>query len=415
MNPRLMSFFLFLVGLLAHLRVRLIGMIGISEILICLVAPVLFVKNIWYLKRDGFMPMVGIMFMTCIGCLFASWYNHTPFENIIRGFATPVVLMCSFIFFHHALRNNFKDLKWLIAGLALTLPLSLLINGVSVEDVIAGNASNEIGDSGYLLTVLVTPLITLPVILFYNRMPVSVSAFILFAGGVFKIVTSESGRSAALGLFAAAVLVCFGGKSMRKMAGVKKHFFTFLVIGFIGIFAAKELYSMVASRGLLGEAAAVKYERQTVRGGGILSLLMGGRSEVFICIYAALDQPIVGFGPWAIDWKGYSEEFRQKYGLWDYEDDTDFNVQNCSPQKLFDCYLAGVPYLASDRPLIRKVLSGYPDAGRICDFTDANCISRVINSSLRKDFQVSAKMHDLHKTMFNYEFILPGIVEFLSL
>ena len=57
-----------------------------------------------------------------------------------------------------------------------------------------------------------------------------------------------------------------------------------------------------------------------------------------------------------------------------YESEDDFNVQNCSPQKLFDCYRVGVPYFASDRPLIRKVNDEYAEAGVFCDFTNIESI-----------------------------------------
>jgi len=322
MNKNTLNIFLFVVGLLAHVRVHIVGMIGISEILICLAAPLYLIKDFNALRRDGFLRMLTLMALTCIGCLVASWYNHTPFGDMIRGFATPVVFLCSFVFFHHFLRGQVNSLKWLLAGLALTIPISLLVNGVSVEEVMAGTEMNEIGDSKYLMSVLASPLFTLPVFLFYTRMPVIMSASILFLGGLFKISTTASGRSAGLVLFAAALLVLIGGRSKVKMFRIRKHFLLYFILGIVGVVIAKNIYSAAAVRGYLGYVAEEKYVQQTTTGNGVVDLLIGGRGEVFMGAYAAIHQPIIGFGPWAIDWKGYADEFRQKFGYYDYEEES---------------------------------------------------------------------------------------------
>lgn len=85
-----------------------------------------------------------------------------------------------------------------------------------------------------------------------------------------------------------------------------------------------------------------------------------------------------------------------------YEQASDFNVQNCSPQKLFDCYLVGVPYLASDRPLIKKTLEALPTAGAVCDFTDKMKIASGVSSLLTRKAVVRDAMMLLHRQQFNY-------------
>lgn len=87
-----------------------------------------------------------------------------------------------------------------------------------------------------------------------------------------------------------------------------------------------------------------------------------------------------------------------------YEDGFDFNVLNCSPQKLFDCYACGVPYLASNRPLIRKTLAVYPSAGRLVDFSNKQMISSVLLESLNmKTDECTSHMKALFDQRFHYE------------
>ena len=85
-----------------------------------------------------------------------------------------------------------------------------------------------------------------------------------------------------------------------------------------------------------------------------------------------------------------------------YESKDDFNVQNCSPQKIFDCYCVGVPYIASNRPLIRKCLAPYPDAGIVCDFTNIDDIKTKIETLLSSQLDRRTTMQTLHKERFNY-------------
>ena len=86
-----------------------------------------------------------------------------------------------------------------------------------------------------------------------------------------------------------------------------------------------------------------------------------------------------------------------------YESKDDFNVQNCSPQKLFDCYRVGVPYLASNRPLIRKVNDEYPDAGVFCDFTSIESILEGVKKAvLLKTPETVRNMRRLYLEKYNY-------------
>lgn len=85
-----------------------------------------------------------------------------------------------------------------------------------------------------------------------------------------------------------------------------------------------------------------------------------------------------------------------------YESETDFNVMNCSPQKLFDCYVAGVPFVASDRPLVRRVLEADICAGELCDFTSGENIVGAVGKVINRKTIVSAGMRRLYLERFNY-------------
>ena len=97
-----------------------------------------------------------------------------------------------------------------------------------------------------------------------------------------------------------------------------------------------------------------------------------------------------------------------------YESDDDFNVKHCSPQKLFDCYRVGVPYIASDRPLIRRIHDEYAAAGIFCSFTSIDSIvSCVVKGVTMKTPAVSSKMNKMYLDKYNYSLHKQRLAKFV--
>lgn len=94
-----------------------------------------------------------------------------------------------------------------------------------------------------------------------------------------------------------------------------------------------------------------------------------------------------------------------------YESIDDLNVQYCSPQKIFDCYLVGVPYAASDRPLIREVLAEDESVGTLCDFNSEEAIIAGVLKVLDRKGDVHDRMRELHRSKFNFEQFVPEIIK----
>lgn len=97
-----------------------------------------------------------------------------------------------------------------------------------------------------------------------------------------------------------------------------------------------------------------------------------------------------------------------------YEDEREFNVRNCSPQKLFDCYLVGIPFLGSDRPIIRRVLAEFSGAGILCDFTNLDSICAAVPKTLElKNAECSRRMKDLCREKYNYGCYADQVTRFI--
>jgi hypothetical protein len=150
---------------------------------------------------------------------------------------------------------------------------------------------------------------------------VSVGVPIFMVG--FSMLTSASGRSAALGAIGTVGLILIGGKKRETIRRrLCNKFGLWCCVAIIGVFCMHTLYRVAATKGWLGEDALKKYEQQTQGDTSIMALLLGGRMESFCGLIACVDKPIVGFGPWAMDNGGYVAEFLDKYGT--YEDSINY-------------------------------------------------------------------------------------------
>jgi hypothetical protein len=215
--------------------------------------------------------------------------------------------------------------KWMLVGVAISNVLCTFIFQKSVEVfTLAGGVSGEgaiaaiISGPIFWITRLNALLRSIPEG-WYLQCPTifSVGAPLFMAG--FSMLTTTSGRSAALGAISAAALILIGGKKRESIKRRLCNKFGFLCCcAIMGVFCLHSLYHASAINGWLGEEALKKYEAQSKGEKSIAKLLLGGRMDSFCGLIACIDKPIVGFGPWAMDENGYEAEFLLKYGT--YED-----------------------------------------------------------------------------------------------
>jgi hypothetical protein len=222
---------------------------------------------------------------------------------------------------HRLVRQSLGGYKWLCLGLALTWIINIFVfqRGVEADAYAQGQrglAAVEGLTSGTLFWVSrIKALINAPINGWYLRMPIVYSIlaplFLLF----FSALTTASGRSTAAAAFGSVLLVILGGKKSQQMKRLSNNFIFVLLLGLLFAQGLTAVYKHVATKGLLGEQAQEKYERQMKgKKGGVLATLMGGRLEFFVGLYAATKKPIIGYGPWALDVYGYHDEFLAKYG-----------------------------------------------------------------------------------------------------
>lgn len=331
MSTRAVSFILFAIGLFSQTQVRIVGSIAISELVIDLLMPFLLPKGMRSFRREKVIKAFGLCFLAIVGNVVASILNHTPFPSAIRGFATWYTLFCCLVFFYYVLRLSPLSFKWFLLGSAISFVVCIFVFQQGVEIAIAEqsgaygrNIADQITKGPIFWISRISGFVFWPIQGCYLQTPFLYSFLVPLAFSLFSILTTASGRSTALTTLLSLFLIAVGRKSQSSMKSIQRHF-PLILLSLLALGgAAKFAYTNLASGGMLGEAAQNKYEQQTKGKSGALAILMGGRLQCFVGAYAALKNPIVGYGPWPIDKDNLYGQFLQKYGnAEDYEDFTE--------------------------------------------------------------------------------------------
>lgn len=303
-----------------------VASLSLTELFVIVASPLIFLREYHLLRRHGFMPLLLLSVLVFAGCIVSSIANQTPFYFALRGAATTALLPCSIVVSHWILNRDMSGFRWYLLGCAISQVLSIFVLQRSVELVsLAGGDAGADAVEGIMSGPLfwisrLAPFALLIPRGWYLKCPLWLSASLPLGFAAFAMFTTVSGRSTALVTMLAAMFVILGGKTRKSISRIGKNFW---IIG--GLMAVCSLllyvaYRYSASTGILGERHREKYEMQSKGSKNPLKLLLGGRMEAFGGLLACVDKPIVGFGPWAMDTKGYTEEFLTKYGeIEDYQ------------------------------------------------------------------------------------------------
>ena len=315
---------LLLMGMFSFTQIRIGGNIGISELIACLICPILFIVNFQKIRHDGFLPLVSLAALCILGCFIAGWVNNTDFMRLSKGLAATYTFFSGIVVFHFLLRDRLDGVKWALLGFAISVVINAFYfhygaeGGLSVTEGATGAdaAANMAKNNTLFWASRLEHWLFLPIRGWYLSTPLAYTILAPLGLVVFSIFVTASGRSLALVSLISVFLSVVGGKSVRKMQRISRGFWLYLILALVIALAFKSFYMNLGKHGKLSEAQLRKYESQTSGGTktGTLQFLMSGRVEFFVGLMAAFRRPILGYGPWPIDEDGIYFEFLEKYG-----------------------------------------------------------------------------------------------------
>lgn len=317
------SFLLFLLGLGSETKTYFYGCLAFSEIAVFLIAPLIFLTKFKDFRHAGLLTPIGMILGMMCSMIVSSVANQTAYPFVIKSVAVMYGVLAYYIVFSNFLKDNPNGLGWIFVGMAISSIITIFV--FNPQAIITEEGSGYIGSveadeiiNGPLFWIQrIKAFGQLPIMGWYLQTPLAYSLIVPILFTAFALVTTVSGRSAALSVLIGGALIAIGRKKRGSMMAVGKHIFVIGAVFLIVILAYKAVYKYTASSGLLGGDAQSKYENQTKTGEGILQLLMSGRKEFFVSIPAALKRPFLGYGPHAEDTEGFLAEFLSKYGSYD--------------------------------------------------------------------------------------------------
>lgn len=319
---------LLLLGMGDGLRIHVVGLIALSELVVFPLAPFLYLKNRRMFTEAGFSTFYMLVFLMIIGALVSTWYNNTWYFACLKHCATLYSIFAYSVVLFLLLKDDFKGIGWLFLGtfLASIIVIWGFNTAIHMDESIgtaefASSNAEEVMSGVRFWSTRVSSILRLPIVTSeYLKLPLAYPLIALPAAVCVCAAMSISGRSDAAILLAAFALIAIAGKSRKRMMLFGRHFVIFVISVMVAAVVVKNLYKYAATKGVLGEAAKVKYLAQAKQGESLLRILMAGRGEFFIGMRAVLDKPFVGFGAMAEDSRGYWADF-----IWNYGDIDDYN------------------------------------------------------------------------------------------
>lgn len=319
-SHRIKSLMLFLSGLGTLTQIYFYGCLALTEFIIFVVAPILYVSGYHKLRKMGFCTFINMLFGVIVALFLSSWYNDTAYPFVVKSLASIYSVFAYFVVLTFLLKDNFNGLRWFLIGVFLSSLITIFAFNPTAQVSESGFAyigaaeTEDIVEGALFWSDKLRQLIQIPVGGFYYQVPTLLAILAPVAYIVVVVSTTVSGRASSVAFIMSGVLILIGRKKRSSMSSIGRHFIFYLVAGIVLLFVIKQGYVYAARNGYLGTEAQSKYEHQSRKGNGFLTLLMSGRMGFFTAIPAALHRPIIGYGPFAEDKEGYAARFVMEYG-----------------------------------------------------------------------------------------------------
>ncbi len=286
----------FIVGLLALFYVNAVGQLYISEILLTLLAPLLWLQRGRALLRNtDARKIMSFGALWLIGQVLTDLIRQTPVLDLARGWSGIIVMLFSFSSLYLLLGNNLRRIKIFAFGYVLSGLLSLFIQPSPYFTAYLWKFG--FGAPVVLLTFLFVIMVSRGQI---NRMRKWLWLIIAVGALSFYLDARSLGGMVIL----SGVVLWLRTASFTRGTLARFRAWNLFLVGLLLVGLAWGLlegYAYSAQQGLLGPAAQYKFERQY--NGSVWGLLLGGRIEILASSQAIFDSPIIGHGSWAKDAK----------------------------------------------------------------------------------------------------------------
>jgi hypothetical protein len=289
------SALLFVAGALLMVRVRLVGDIYGSDLLLLIGTMVGLGTLRTKIPKVAYTTLVMVI-LWLLGAMLTDTIRGTLPSDYLRTWGRIVFFTNSMIAVALLSEFRLRRITWYLLGVA--------IGGLGLA-ILSPNAYASVffwkfgfgGPSTLLIVCLVS--------LWTGRRGLLLATVAVIAIGVFSFVQGARslGAISILTALSFLLLTTLHRRAERRGSGTALAILLVVAGSGYGIF---EVYGRYAEQGALGRDAKAKFESQS---GTDLGFVLAGRSESIISIRAIRDRPIIGHGSWARN-RDYAMQYR---------------------------------------------------------------------------------------------------------
>ncbi len=287
--------FLFVLGGLSLYYINIVGQLYISEIILILLFPIVWVLR-KRLLRNSWVKQIVFWGIIWFGSqVITDFLRNTPLQDRLRGWANILVFLISFLALYLILAGDIGKIKAFLFGFGIGGLLQPFIQP-SIYFV-ADPWKFGFGPSVVLLVLLIIVQSAGDNLTRMKKWFLP----LLVVGGLTVYLNARA--LGAITLMTALIIWFAKSKIITKMMKSRAIFLTILVFIVMVLgsgWVAFHIYRYAVQSGWLGETAKYKYDTQQ-GDKGIFGMLIGGRTELISSYYAILDSPLIGHGSWPRD------------------------------------------------------------------------------------------------------------------
>lgn len=286
----------FMLPILGLIQFELVGQVFVHELILLILFVPLFLRRGNYFTKSGGMIIFLFVCIWLAAQIFTDFVRNSPPEDYFRGWAKISFFMIGFVSLSCLLVNEKRALWWVTASVIPLFYRPFLLFSHDLDPLVLW----KFGVGPALLLFCCLPFIWL-----LHRKPLGGSGFkaianLHFAFGVLSFFLNA--RSfAALSILTGILILIYAKRRGGVISAASLAIASVAVLIVVNILALA--YSYGASSGMFGAEAQEKYESQVMYGGGLINMLLGGRSEGLVSTQAIADSPIIGHGSWAKNFK----------------------------------------------------------------------------------------------------------------
>jgi len=295
--------FTLMLGLLAVVKIRVVGTFSLSEFLLL---AMYFTSSVYRWKRDrNCVKLFVFASLWLVGTVISDYVNQSDTIDALKGAFFIVMMMLLIPPIYSLLYDKPERVLLYFVGTG--------ISGLYSHFFAATDFIKETMASDVYRFYAYAAFGSVFVYIFYFKGKKNLAIFIREVIAILTLF--HASRNYFLTTTIAAVLLLYinkiKGSTQQRVISFRKKVPTLLVAGLIGVLMVDVVYEELASSGVLGQAAFDKYMTQKQTG----NIVQGGRMATFMGIELIKQKPITGWGSYAKDTWGFMSNYYYQHNI----------------------------------------------------------------------------------------------------